>query len=67
MSKSMNKIINNVVKINWFEEDLHKFYGDNNKGFIFGIEIEDIFGDYDCQWFKTEKERNKELKEWEEK
>ena len=35
---------------------------DNNNGFIYGLEWEIGSGDYDVQWFKTEKERNIELR-----
>lgn len=44
-----------MIKINWYEEDLDKIYGDDNEGYIYGIETK-----YDCHWFKTEQRRDKE-------
>lgn len=44
-----------MQKLNWYQEELNKYYGDNNNGYIFGIDIgEDII------WYKTEEERDKE-------
>ena len=46
-------------KVNWYDEELDKFYGDNNKGLVWGIYCyieEDII---EVNWFKTEEERDK--------
>lgn len=55
-----------VTKIEWencrtFDTD-NNGIEDNNKGFIYGLEWEIGGDDYDVQWFKTEKERNIELR-----
>jgi hypothetical protein len=50
--------------VNWYDEGLQKFYGDNNEGKIFGIytyddvEQEDII---DVTWYKSETKRDSEL------
>ena len=58
------------IKLNWYEEELHKFYttDKDNNGYIHGIalyEKDDIYLEemIDIQWYKTEQERDKELKE----
>ena len=43
--------------INWYQEELDKFYGDNNNGYVYGIDTEE-----DIVWYKTEEERDKVLK-----
>ena len=44
-----------MQKLNWYQEELDKYYGDDNNGYIFGIDTgEDII------WYKTEEERDKE-------
>jgi len=53
-------------KVNWHDEELDKFYGDNNKGLVWGIYSyieEDIV---EVNWFKTEEERDKIFLEREE-
>ena len=53
-------------KVNWHDEELDKFYGDNNKGLVWGIFSyieEDIV---EVNWFKTEEERDKIFLEREE-
>jgi hypothetical protein len=56
-----------IVKVNWYEEELDKFYetDKDNNGLIHGIYL--YYGnepfDYECQWFKTEQERNKKFNE----
>ena len=58
------------IKLNWYEEELHKFYttDKDNNGYIHGIALYEKDYIYleemiDIQWYKTEQERNKELKE----
>jgi len=51
-----------VHRIHWNEQGLHKFYGHNNKGFIFGIEWQDIEDNHECRWFISKKERDQEYK-----
>ena len=56
----MNKIkVIGINKINWYQEELDKFYGDNNNGYVFGIDTGE-----DIVWYKTEKERDDEYKSW---
>jgi hypothetical protein len=44
-----------MQKLNWYQEELDKYYGDNNNGYVFGIDTgEDII------WYKTEEERDRE-------
>ena len=51
-----------MIKLNWYQEELDKYYNDNNNGFIFGIDTGE-----DIVWYKTEQERDKEyMKEKEE-
>ena len=47
--------------VNWFDEDLHNFYGDDNQGYTHGVYYymdEDDFPT-DVEWFKTEEEARK--------
>lgn len=46
--------------VNWFDEELSEFYGDDNQGLIYGIYAYDDGEDFptDVQWFKTESERD---------
>jgi hypothetical protein len=46
-------------KVNWYEEELDRFYGHNNKGYIFGIYCYDGEDIIDVQWYKSEEERDK--------
>tara|TARA_R100000664_G_C2708070_1_gene105881 strand:+ start:573 stop:749 length:177 start_codon:yes stop_codon:yes gene_type:complete len=54
-------------KTYWYDEGLHKTYGDNNNGFIWGINYldkqEDWFEVIECEWFKTRQERNRKINE----
>ena len=52
------------MKVNWDNEELDKFYDTDkdNKGYIYGIYTYDGEDIIDVQWFKTEKERDKEDK-----
>jgi hypothetical protein len=53
-----------IVKTNWFDEGLHKTYGDNNDGLIHGINyIDDELNEtVECRWFRTKAERNHRYK-----
>lgn len=49
--------------VNWFDEELDKFYGHNNDGLIHGTyfyEGDDDFPSY-VEWFKTEEQARKNL------
>ena len=51
-------------KVNWYNEELNKFYDTDkdNKGLIWGVyylENEDVI---DVEWFKTEDERERAIK-----
>ena len=56
-----------TVPVNWYEEELDKFYetDKDNNGYIHGIYL--YYGDepfdYECRWFKTEEERDKVFEE----
>lgn len=52
-------------KVEWFNEELDKFYGDNNNGLIFGVYWLDGEDVIEVTWFKTEQEREKEIKKYE--
>jgi hypothetical protein len=46
--------------VNWFEEGLNTFYGDNNNGFIYGVYYYEDVEDFpqEVQWYATEQERD---------
>tara|TARA_R100001086_G_scaffold1259_2_gene788 strand:+ start:25 stop:195 length:171 start_codon:yes stop_codon:yes gene_type:complete len=48
-------------KTYWYDEGLHKTYGDNNNGYIWGINYIDNDEVIECEWFKTRQERNKQI------
>lgn len=52
--------MNTLKAVNWFDEGLSEFYGDDNQGLIYGIYAYDDGEDFpiDVQWFKTESERD---------
>jgi len=65
-----------VLKVNWWDEELHLYYRkmgypksvwENNEGLPYGIyyyfDKENDPYDYECRWFKTEQERDKEFEE----
>jgi hypothetical protein len=45
--------------VNWFDEGLDQFYGDNNQGLIYGIYHYEDPTDFptEVEWFRTEQER----------
>tara|TARA_Y100000296_G_scaffold6804_1_gene8200 strand:+ start:613 stop:798 length:186 start_codon:yes stop_codon:yes gene_type:complete len=53
-----------IAKTHWNDEGLHKFYGHNNNGLIWGINYldEDLDQTVECEWFKTRQERNQKFK-----
>ena len=53
---------NKLKKVNWYDEELDKFYDTkkDNDGFIYGIYGYDGENVVDVQWFKSETERNKQ-------
>jgi len=48
-------------KTHWYDEGLHKTYGDNNNGLVWGINYIDDDEVIECEWFKTRQERNKQI------
>ena len=50
-------MVSNARYVNWFDEDLQSFYGDDNKQLVHGIYVYDE-ADVLChvEWFKTESE-----------
>ena len=60
--------ISGMQKVNWFEEELHKFYSEDkdNNGLIQGIYYYDYLDiDYanvcEVEWYETEEERNRQF------
>ena len=54
----------NARYANWFDEEMHITYGDNNEGCIHGIYVYDDMDDLvHVKWFKTESEARKALLE----
>ena len=51
-----------IEKTYWYDEGLHKTYGHNNQGLIYGINYIDDDIISNCEWFKTKGERNHRLK-----
>jgi hypothetical protein len=51
------------VYVNWFVEELDKFYGDNNQGLVHGVYAYEEGEDFpiDVAWFATEEEALKEI------
>ena len=51
-----------VKKVNWYDEELHKFYDTkkDNDGFIYGLYGYDGDNVIDVQWFKSEIERDQQ-------
>ena len=59
MGRREGKIMDTVdKKVNWYEEELDRFYGHNNEGYVFGIYCYDGEDIIDVQWYKTEEERD---------
>ena len=54
-----------VKKVNWYDEELHKFYDTkkDNDGFIYGLYGYDGDNIIDVQWFKSEIERDQQASE----
>lgn len=54
----------NARYVNWFEEEMHLTYGDDNDGLIHGLYVYDE-SDEVChvEWFKTEQEARLSLLE----
>jgi hypothetical protein len=53
-----------ISKVNWFNEGLNSFYGDDNNGYIHGIYVRDDCDEIiDVSWFKTENEQQKYMNE----
>ena len=53
-----------IKRVNWYDEELDKFYDTDkdNKGLIYGVYSYDGENIIDVQWFKTVKEREKQIK-----
>lgn len=63
VGKNIDKrLYKDVRTINWFAAKLNQFYGDNNNGFIYGIEVQTLNSDYECTWFRNQKERDQHFK-----
>ena len=48
----------NYRKVNWYEEELDDYYGDENDGRVFGIYTYDDEDRVDATWYTSEKERD---------
>jgi hypothetical protein len=58
------------MAVNWLDEGLDDFYGDDNKGFIYGVYAYEDGDDCptDVHWFKSEEKRDLAIeaaKQWE--
>ena len=53
-----------IERVNWYNEEWDKFYDTDkdNKGLIYGVYSYDGENIIDVQWFKTVKEREKQIK-----
>ena len=60
MSEHLMNPIVDILKIHWVEQDIGEYYGHNNQGYIFGIEFQDDQDNYECVWYKSKKERDKQ-------
>lgn len=49
-----------IRAVNWHDENLNSFYGDNNQGLVFGIYVYDDPDDFpiDVEWYADEKIRD---------
>ena len=45
--------------VNWYTEELDKFYNDDNQGYIYGLYYYEDEEDFptEIEWFKTEEDR----------
>jgi hypothetical protein len=50
-------MVSNARYVNWFDEGLESFYGDDNQGLVHGIYVYDE-DDFPChmEWFQNEYE-----------
>ena len=57
---------NELKRVNWYDEELDKFYDTDkdNNGLIHGVYSYDGENIIDVQWFKTEEEREKQIKKF---
>ena len=70
---TINYDITNYKKFYWYDTQAYKFNGDNNNGYIFGYvewygnqDLDDALDnseDVSWSWFRSEQERDAELKE----
>jgi len=70
---TINYDITNYKKFNWHDTQAYKFNRDNNNGYMYGYvewydnqDLDDTLDneeDVSWSWFKSEQERDKELKE----
>mgnify|MGYP003149032988 FL=1 len=56
-----------MQKVNWYKEELHKFYSEDkdNKDFIHGIYYYDDLIEFnvcEVRWYQTEEERDRKFK-----
>jgi len=45
-----------MIKLDWYQEQLDKYYGHDNDGYVFGIDTGE-----DLLWYKTKEERDIEF------
>ena len=52
-----------IKEVNWYDEELDKFYNDDNNGFIYGLYYYDDPEDFpsETEWYRSEADRSKAL------
>lgn len=49
--------------INWFKSKLDKIYGNDNNGFVYGLELQKYNSSKKCIWFASRTQRDQHRKQ----
>ena len=49
--------------VNWFKAKLDKIYGNNNNGFVYGLELQKLNSTKKCIWFSSRNQRDQHRKQ----